>query len=143
MTDFIFLGSKITADSDRSHEIKRHLLLRRKAMTNTHTVLKSRPLLTKVCIVKVCFSTKSVLCIRWSKFWSFSFSISPSMNIQDQFPLGLTGLISFLSKGLSRAPQFESIHLSAFFMIQLLHPYWKNHYMDYMDLCWQSDVSAF
>ena len=54
MVDFIFLGSKITADSDCSHEIKRHLLLRRKAMTSLDRVLKVRDiaLLTKVCIVK-------------------------------------------------------------------------------------------
>ena len=53
MTDFIFLGSKITADSDYSHEIKRHLLLERKAM-NLDSILKSRDitLLTKVCLVK-------------------------------------------------------------------------------------------
>ena len=42
VTDFIFLGSKITADGDRSHEIKRHLLLGRKAMTNLESILKSR-----------------------------------------------------------------------------------------------------
>ena len=50
--DFIFLGSKITADGDCSHEIERHLLLGRKAMTNLDSVLKSRDisLLTKVCI---------------------------------------------------------------------------------------------
>ena len=42
VTDFIFLGSKITADNDYSHEIKRRLLLRRKAMTNLDRVLKSR-----------------------------------------------------------------------------------------------------
>jgi len=42
VTDIIFLGSKITADSDCSHEIKRHLLLGRKAMTNLDRVLKSR-----------------------------------------------------------------------------------------------------
>ena len=41
VADFIFLGSKITEDSDYSHEIKRHLLLGRKAMTNLHSVLKS------------------------------------------------------------------------------------------------------
>ena len=54
MTDFIFVGSKITADSDCSHEIKRHLLLRRKAMTNLNSILKSRDitLLTKVHLVK-------------------------------------------------------------------------------------------
>ena len=55
MTDFIFLGSKITVDSDCSHEIKRHLLLGRKAMINLDSILKSRDiiLLTKVHIVKV------------------------------------------------------------------------------------------
>ena len=42
VTDFIFLGSKITTDSDCSHEIKRHLLLRRKAMANIESILKSR-----------------------------------------------------------------------------------------------------
>ena len=43
VTDFIFLGSKITADGDCSHEFKRHLLLGRKAMTNLDSILKSRP----------------------------------------------------------------------------------------------------
>ena len=54
VTDFIFLGSKITADGDCSHKIKRHLLLRRKAVTNLVSILKSRDitLLTKVHIVK-------------------------------------------------------------------------------------------
>ena len=55
VTDFIFLGSKITADGDCSHEIKRCLLFGRKAMTNLDIILKSRDitLLTKVHIVKV------------------------------------------------------------------------------------------
>ena len=54
VTDLIFLGSKITADGDCSHEIKRHLLLGRKAMTNLDSILKSRviTLPTKVCLVK-------------------------------------------------------------------------------------------
>ena len=54
VTGFIFLGSKITADGDCSHEIKRCLLLGRKAMTNLDSVLKSRDvtLPTKVCLVK-------------------------------------------------------------------------------------------
>ena len=54
VTDFIFLGSKITVDSDCSHKIKRHLLLGKKAMTNLDSILKSRDitLLTKLCIVK-------------------------------------------------------------------------------------------
>ena len=55
MTDFIFLGSKITADGDYSHKIKRRLLLGRKAMTNPDSVLKSRDITlpTKVRLVKV------------------------------------------------------------------------------------------
>ena len=53
-TGFIFLGSKITADGDCSHEIKRCLLLGRKAMTNLDSILKSRDIIlpTKVCLVK-------------------------------------------------------------------------------------------
>ena len=53
-TDFILLGSKITADGDRSHDIKRHLLLGRKAMTNLNSILKSGDITlpTKVCLVK-------------------------------------------------------------------------------------------
>ena len=54
VTDFIFLGYKIFADGDCSHEIKRHLLLRKKAMTNLDSILKSRDitLSTKICLVK-------------------------------------------------------------------------------------------
>ena len=54
MTDFIFLGSKITADGDCSHEIKRRLLLGRKVMTNLDTIFKSRDITlpTKFCVVK-------------------------------------------------------------------------------------------
>ena len=54
VTDFIFLGSKITADTDWNHEIKRHLLLRRKVMTKLDSVLENRDiiLLTKICVVK-------------------------------------------------------------------------------------------
>ena len=54
MTDFIFLGLKITADGDCSHEIKRHFLPGRKAMTNLDSILKNRDmtLLTKVCVAK-------------------------------------------------------------------------------------------
>ena len=57
VTDFLFLGSKITADGDCSHEIRRHLLFGRKAMTNLNSVVKSRDitLLTKVHVVKAVF----------------------------------------------------------------------------------------
>ena len=52
VTDFIFLGSEITADGGCSHEIKRHLFLGRKAMTNLDSILKSRDITDKICLVK-------------------------------------------------------------------------------------------
>ena len=67
--DFIFLGSKITADGDSSHEIKRSLLLGRKAMTNLDSILKSRDitLSTKVCLVKaMIFPVVICGCERWT-----------------------------------------------------------------------------
>ena len=69
VTDFILGGSKITADNDCSHEIKRHLLLGRKAMTNLDSILKSRDitLLTKVCLVKaVVFPVVMFGCESWT-----------------------------------------------------------------------------
>ena len=69
MTDFIFLGSKIIADSDYSHEIKRCLLLGRRAMTNLDSILKSRDITLpiKVCIVKAMVFTVIVYgCESWT-----------------------------------------------------------------------------
>ena len=67
--DFLFLGSKITADDGCSHEIKRHLLLGRKAMTNLDSILKSRDLtlLTKICIIKaMVFLVVMYRCESWT-----------------------------------------------------------------------------
>ena len=69
VTDFIFLGSKITADDDFSHEIKRHLLLERKAMTNLDAILKSKDivLLTSVLMVKaMVFPVVMCRCESWT-----------------------------------------------------------------------------
>ena len=69
VTDFIFLGSKITEDSDSSHEIKRHLLLGIKAMTSLDSILKSRDitLSTKVCLVKaMVFPVVMYRCESWT-----------------------------------------------------------------------------
>ena len=66
---FYFLGSKITADTDCSHEIKRHLLLGKRAMTNLNRVLKSKDitLMTKVCIVKaMVFPVVMYGCENWT-----------------------------------------------------------------------------
>ena len=69
VSDFIFGGSKITADGDCSHEIKRHLLLGRKVMTNLDSLLKNRDvtLPTKVCLVKaMVFSVVMYGCESWT-----------------------------------------------------------------------------
>ena len=69
VTDFIFLGSKITADGDYSHEVKRHLLLERKAVTNLDSILKSREITlpTKVHLVKaVVFPVVMYGCESWT-----------------------------------------------------------------------------
>ena len=69
VTDFIFWASKITADGDYSHEIKRHLLLRRKAMTNLGSILKSRDLTLpkQVCLVKtMVFPVVMYECENWT-----------------------------------------------------------------------------
>ena len=85
------------------------------------------------------FSNESTLHIKWPKYWSFSFSISFPVNIQGWFPLRLTGLISLLSKGLSRvfslAPQFKSISSVVLSLLDglaltSLHDYQKNHDFD-------------
>ena len=64
------------------------------------------------------FSSESVLCIRWPVYWSFSFSIVLSMNIQDWFPLGWTGWISLQSKGLSRVFSNTTVQKHQFFGAQ-------------------------
>ena len=69
VTDFIFLGSKITADGDCSHEIKRHLLLGRKAMINLDSILKNRDITlpTKVHLVKAMVFTAIMYgCESWT-----------------------------------------------------------------------------
>ena len=98
------------------------------------------------------FSNQLVLPIRWPKYWSFSFNISSS----NEHP----GLISFRMDWLDllevqgtlkslfqhHSSKASILQHSAFFMVQLSHPYMttgKNHSFDYTDLCWQSNVSAF
>ena len=74
-------------------------------------------------------SNELVLCIRWPRYWSFSFSISPSRDIQYWFPLGRTDWISLHSKGLSRAfsnttvQKHSVLWSSDFFIVQLSDPY--------------------
>ena len=110
-------------------------------MPSSHLVF-CRPLLLPPSVfssIRV-FSNESVLHIRWPKYWSISFSISPSNEYSGLFPLGWTGWISLLSKGLSSLLQHHSSKayssnssvLSFFYSPALtsIHDYWKNHSLD-------------
>ena len=119
-------------------------------MTSSHFILY-RPLLLLPPIplsIRVS-SNESTLCMRWPKYWNFSLSISPS----NEHP----GLVSFRmdwvgspcsprdSQESSPAPQFKSINSLALSLLHSptltsIHDHWKNHSLD---LCWQSNVSAF
>ena len=86
------------------------------------------------------FSNESFLWIRWPKYWSFNFSISPSSEH--------SGLISFRIGWFDLAVQGNIKNSLAFSLLYgpiltFIHNYWKNHKFDYVDLCWQSDVFAF
>ena len=92
------------------------------------------------------FSNESTLRMRWPKYWSFSFSISPcnehpgliSFRMDWLDLLAVQGTLkSLLQHHTSKA---SILQCSAFFTI---HDHWKNHSLDQMDLCWQSNVSAF
>ena len=99
-------------------------------MPSNHLILCHPLLLLSIFLSIKIFSNQSVPPIKWPKYWSFSQASVLPMNIQGWFPLGLTDLISLLSKGLSRV-FFSTIHnskasiiwSSAFFMVQLSHPY--------------------
>ena len=119
-------------------------------MPSNHLILCHHLLLLSSVFASIrVFSNESVLHIRWPKYWSFSFSISPS----NEF----SGLISFrtdwscsprVSEKSSPAPQFEGINSSALSLfycpaVTSTHDYWKNHSFDYMNLFGQSNISAF
>ena len=97
VTDFIFLGSKSIVDGDFSHEIKRRLLLGRKAMTNLDSILKSRDITlpTKVCLVKAmvflvvviygCELVKSLSRVQlFTTLWTVAYQAPPSMGFSRQ-----------------------------------------------------------
>ena len=94
------------------------------------------------------FSNESALCIRWPKYWSFSFSISPSNEYSGLISLWIVSCCPRDSQESSPAPQFESINSSVLSFLYsptltTVHDYWKDYSFNYMDLYWQSDVSAF
>ena len=97
------------------------------------------------------FSSESVLCIRWPKYWSFSFSINPSNEYSGLISFRMDWLDCLAVQGTLKSsprPQFKSIISSVLSFLYSptltsLHDYWKNHSFDSMDLCWHSYVSAF
>ena len=121
-------------------------------MPSNHLILCHPLLLLPSILPRIrVFSNEPTLHIRWPKYWSFHFSSVLPMNIQGWFPLGWTGLISLLSKGLSRVISTTALRKHQFFGAQpslwpavpSVHGYWKNHSFDCMNFCLQSDVSAF
>ena len=138
-SEFILGGSKITADGDCSHEIKRCLLLGRKVITNLDSIFKSRDitLSTKVRLVKaMVFPVVMDGCESWT--------------IKKTELQRIELWVMVLEKTLktSPTPQLKSISSSALSFLSgpiltSIHDYWKNHSFDYTDLCWQSNVSAF
>ena len=95
------------------------------------------------------FSNEFTIHIRWPKYWIFSISPSNKYSGLISFWIGWFDLLSIQGTLKSPpAPQFESINSSALSLLYgptltSIHDYWKNHSFDWMDLCWQSDVSLF
>ena len=149
VSDFIFLGSRVTADGDCSHEIKRYLLLGRKVMTNVDSILKSRDITwpTNICLVKAMVFPVSHVWM-WEldceESWGGqSTGVSAlasvlSMNNRDWFLLWWTSWLSLQSKEFSSVfsiSQFKNISSSAVSFLcsptlTSTHDQWKNHRLD-------------
>ena len=97
-------------------------------MMPSNRLILCHPLLLQPSIfpsIRVFPNESAALHIRWPKYWSFSFNISPSVNSQDWAPLGWTGWISLQSKGLSRVFSNTTVQKHQFFGAQL--PLWSNY----------------
>ena len=112
-------------------------------MPSNHLILCCSLLLPSIFPSIRVFSHESALHIKWPKYWSFNFSISPSNKYLGFISLGLTGLISLQSKDFSRVfsntavqkHQFFGAQTSLWSSLTFIHDYWKTHRFDYMDLC--------
>ena len=96
------------------------------------------------------FFKESTLCIRWPKYWSFSFSISPSNEYSGMISIKIDSfdLLAPRNSQESSTPQFETINSLVLSLVYgptltSIYEYWKNHSFDYTELCWQCNVSAF
>ena len=158
-------SSSVVSNSSRPHRIQHawppitnsrsllKLISTESVMPSKHLILCHPLLLLPSIFLSIrVFSNQSALRIRWPKYWSFSFNISPSNEH--------SGLISFKmdlvvfpcsprnSQESPPTSQFKSINSSVLSFLHSpaltsIHDYWKNHNFDYMDLCQQSNVSAF
>ena len=120
-------------------------------MPSNHFIL-SHPLLFLLSIFPSIwvFSNELTLHIRWPKYWSFSFSISPSREYSGliSFRIDSFDLLAVQETLKSHLQQFKSINSSALSFLYSptltsIHDYWKNHSCGYIDICWQNNVSAF
>ena len=103
------------------------------AIQPSHPLSSPSPLAFKLSHIRV-FSNESVIYIRWPKYWSFSFSISPYMNIQDWLPLELTNFISKELTSVFTIPQFKNNNSLAFSFLYSstltsIHDSWKKTYL--------------
>ena len=95
------------------------------------------------------FANESAVCIRWPKYWSFIFNICPSnvYSVLISFRIDWSPCSPWETQESSPAPQCKSINSLALSLLYgpsltCIHDYWKNHSFDYLDLYWQSNVSA-
>ena len=121
----------------------------------SHAVQTSGPLLPSSLLRSIfpsirVFSNELAVCIRWPKYWSFSFSINPSNEYSGfiSFRMDWLDLLAVQGTLKSPTPQFKSINSLALSLLYgptltSIHYYWKNNSFDYTDLYQQSDVSAF
>ena len=121
------------------------------AIQPSHPLLSPSLLLPSIFPSIRVFSNESILLIRWPKYWSFTFSVSPSSEYSEMisFRIGWVDLLAVQgSQKSSPTIQFKSINsLAQGFLyrptLTSIHDYWKNRSFDQTDICWQSNVSAF
>ena len=112
-------------------------------MPSNHLILHHPLLLPSIFPSIRVFSSESALPITWPKYWSFTFSVSPSMNIQGWFPLESASLVSLLSKGLSRVfssatvQRYQFCPRPFFLSSSHIHTWLLKKPLNYMDLCRQ------
>ena len=125
------------------------LMFTESVMSSNHLILCRLLLLPSILPRIRVFSNESVLCIRWPKYWSFSLSINPSNEYSGLISFRMNWLDLLAGQGTLKSllqhhsSKASSLQHSAFFILQLSHPYWENRSLDQMDICWQSNVSAF